>query len=74
MSAGKAGYGRWIKAIVPAAIAAIVFIGLHKHGISPIWAAVAILFFRGIFRFMYGAVCLLVTVATVICILILLVF
>lgn len=74
MSAGKAGYGRWIKAIVPAAIAAIVFSGLHKHGISPIWAAVAILFFRGIFRFMYGAVCLLVTAVTVICILILLVF
>lgn len=55
-------------------VAFAVFSYLHSRGISPVWAAVAIVCFRGFFRFLYKIACLLVAAAILFCILSYLVF
>ena len=40
-------------------VAFAVFSYLYSRGISPVWAAVAIVCFRGFFRFLYKIACLL---------------
>ena len=47
---------------------------LHSRGISPVWAAVAIVCFRGFFRFIYRIACFLLAAAILFCILSYLVF
>lgn len=47
---------------------------LYSRGISPVWAAVAIVCFRGFFRFLYMIACLLVAAIILFCILSYLVF
>ena len=54
--------------------AAIAFSWLYSHGISPVWTAVAIVCFRGLFRFLYRIACILVAFAIILCILSFLVF
>lgn len=55
--------GKWIKRMALAAAAFIVFSYLYSRGISPVWTAVAIVCFRGFFRFLYKIACLLVAAA-----------
>ena len=59
-------------AVVLVAFAVVSF--LYSRGISPVWAAVAIVCFRGFFRFLYKIACLLVAAAILFCILSYLVF
>lgn len=59
-------------ALVLAAFA--VFSYLYSRGISPVWVAVAIVCFRGFFRFLYKIACLLVAAIILFCILSYLVF
>ena len=47
---------------------------VYSHGISPVWTAVAIVCFRGLFRFLYRIACMLVALAIILCILSFLVF
>ena len=47
----------------------IIFSWLYSHGISPVWTAVAIICFRGLFRFLYRIACFLVALAIILCIL-----
>ena len=61
--------GKWIKKMALAAAAFIMFSYLYSRGISPVWAAVAIVCFRGFFRFLYKIACLLVAAAILFCIL-----
>ena len=65
---------RWAKTAALAVTAAIVFSWLYSHGISPVWTAVAIVCFRGLFRFLYRIACFLVALAIILCILSFLVF
>ena len=55
-------------------VAFAVFSYLYSRGISPVWAAVAIVCFRGFFRFLYKIACLLVAAAIFFCIFSYLVF
>lgn len=55
-------------------VAFAVFSYLYSRGISPVWAAVAIVCFRGFFRFLYKIACLLVAAVILFCILSYLVF
>ena len=55
---------KWIRIMALAIVAFIVFSYLHSRGISPVWAAVAIVCFKGFFRFLYKIACLLVTDST----------
>ena len=66
--------GKWIKRMALAAAAFIVFSYLYSRGISPVWTAVAIVCFRGFFRFLYKVACFLVAAAILFCILSYLVF
>lgn len=50
----------WLWRILSVTAAAAVFGYLYTRGISPIWAAVAIVCFRGFFRFLYKIACLIV--------------
>lgn len=70
----KIAGSRWTKPLALAVTAAVIFSWLYTHGISPVWTAVAIVCFRGIFRFLYRVVCLLVALAILLCILSLLAF
>ena len=65
---------KWIRIMALAIVAFIVFSYLHSRGISPVWAAVAIVCFKGFFRFLYKIACLLVAAAILFCILSYLVF
>ena len=65
---------KWIRRILLALAAAVFFNYLYTHGISPVWAAVAIVFFKGFFRFIYAIACLIVTVAILAAILSFLIF
>lgn len=65
---------RRIRIAALAVVAFIVFSYLHSRGISPVWAAVAIVCFKGFFRFLYKIACLLVAAAILFCILSYLVF
>ena len=59
-------------ALVLVAFAVVSY--LYSRGISPVWAAVAIVCFRGFFRFLYKIACLLVAAIILFCILSYLVF
>ena len=50
-------------------VAFAIFSYLYSRGISPVWAAVAIVCFRGFFRFLYMIACLLVAAIILFCIL-----
>ena len=43
---------KWIRMIALGIVAFIVFSYLYSRGISPVWAAVAIVCFKGFFRFL----------------------
>ena len=57
-----------------AVAAFIVFSYLYTRGISPVWMAVAIVCFRGFFRFIYKIACFLLAAVIIFCILSYLVF
>ncbi len=65
---------KWIRMMALAIAAFIVFSYLYSRGISPVWVAVAIVCFKGFFRFLYKIACLLVAAAILFCILSYLVF
>ena len=65
---------KWIRMIALGITAFIVFSYLYSRGISPVWAAVAIVCFRGFFRFLYKTACFLLAAAILFCILSYLVF
>ena len=46
-------YKRQVRTIALGFAAFIVFSYMYTRGISPVWAAVAIVCFRGFFRFLY---------------------
>jgi len=50
---GKLTTGKWTRMTVLAIAAFIVFGYLYSRGVSPVWTAVAIVCFRGFFRFLY---------------------
>ena len=60
---------RWVRTIALGVVAFIVFSYIYSRGISPVWAAVAIVCFKGFFRFIYRIACLLVAAAILFCIL-----
>lgn len=62
---------KWIAIII---LSALVFTFLYKHGISPVWAAVAIVCLKGVFKFIYVIASCLVTLAIIIAILSFLIF
>ncbi len=66
--------GKWIRIIALAITASIVFGYMYSRGISPVWVAVAIVCFRGFFKFLYGVACFLVAAAILFCILSFLIF
>lgn len=70
----KIADSRWARTLALAVTAAIIFSWLYSHGISPVWTAVAIICFRGLFRFLYRIACFIVTLAIILCILSFLVF
>ncbi len=53
---------RWLWRILSVIAAAALFGYLYSRGISPVWAAVAIVCFRGFFRFLYRIACIIVAV------------
>lgn len=65
---------RRIRIAALAVVAFIVFSYLHSKGISPVWTAIAIVCFRGFFRFIYRIACFLLAAAILFCILSYLVF
>lgn len=65
---------KWIKVITIVIIALFGFSYLNRHGISPVWTAVLIVLFPGIFRFLYKVICFLVAVALLIALLGFLIF
>ena len=71
---GKLRTAKWIRMIALGIVVFIVFNYLYSRGISPVWAAVAIVCFKGFFRFLYKVACLLVAAAILFCILSYLVF
>ena len=70
----KIAGSRWARTLALAVTAAVIFSWIYTHGISPVWTAVAIICFRGFFRFLYRVACLLVALAIILCILSFLVF
>lgn len=66
---GKIKASRWVRIIALGITAFIVFSYMYTRGISPVWAAVAIVCFRGFFRFLYRIACFLVAAAILFCIL-----
>lgn len=66
---GKIQANRWVRTIALGITAFIVFSYIYSRGISPVWAAVAIVCFRGFLRFLYRIACLLVAAAILFCIL-----
>lgn len=70
----KIADSRWARTLALAVTAAIIFSWLYSHGISPVWTAVAIICFRGLFRFLYRIACFLMALAIILCILSFLVF
>ena len=65
---------KWIGKILLVLAAALFFNYLYTHGVSPVWAAVAIMFCKGVFRFIYAIACLVVTLAIIFAILSFLIF
>lgn len=71
---GRIKANGWIRIIALGIAAFIVFSYMYSRGVSPVWAAVAIVCFKGFFRFLYRIACLLVAAAILFCILSFLVF
>ena len=59
----RARTGRWLRLAALAIAAFIVFDYLYTRGVSPVWVAVAIVCFRGFFRFIYRIACFLLAAA-----------
>ena len=55
----RARTGRRLRLAALAIVAFIVFDYLYTRGVSPVWVAVAIVCFRGFFRFIYRIACFL---------------
>ena len=70
----SANWKKWMKIIVILIVAPIGFSYLYRHGISPVWTAVAIVVFPGFFRFIYKIACFLVAMAIIFAILSFLIF
>lgn len=62
---------KWIAIVI---LLALVFTFLYKHGVLPVWAAVAIVCLKGGFKFIYVIASCLVTLAIIIAILSFLIF
>ena len=65
---------KWIGTAIVAVIAALGFSYLYTRGVSPVWAAVAIVCFPGFFRFIYKIACIVMTALILFAILSFLVF
>lgn len=65
---------KWIGMILLAVVAALGFSYLYTRGVSPIWAAVAIVCFPGFFRFIYKIACIVMAALILFAILSFLVF
>lgn len=65
---------KWIATALVAVIAAIVFSYLYSRGVSPVWAAVAIVCFPGFFKFIYKIACIVMAALIIFAILSFLVF
>lgn len=70
----KIAGSKWARTLALAVTIAVIFNWFYTHGISPIWIAVAIICFRGFFKFLYRVACLLMTLVILLCILSFLVF
>jgi hypothetical protein len=70
----SANWKKWMKIILILIVAPIGFSYLYRHGISPVWAAVAIVIFPGFFRFIYKIACFIVAMAIIFAILSFLIF
>ena len=64
---------KWIGMIL-LAVAALGFSYLYTRGVSPVWAAVAIVCFPGFFRFIYKIACIVMAALILFAILSFLVF
>ena len=62
---------KWIRIVT---LGIVAFIYLHSRDISPVWAAVAIVCFRGFFRFIYRIACFLLAAVILFCIISYLIF
>ena len=65
---------KWIGMILLAVVAALGFSYLYTRGVSPVWAAVAIVCFPGFFRFIYKIACIVMAALILFAILSFLVF
>ena len=65
---------KWIGMILLAVVAALGFSYLYTRGVSPVWAAVAIVCFPGFFRFIYKIACIVMSALILFAILSFLVF
>lgn len=65
---------KWIGLALLAVVAALGFSYLYTRGVSPVWAAVAIVCFPGFFRFIYKIACIVMAALILIAILSFLVF
>ncbi len=65
---------KWIGLALTAAVAALVFSYLYSRGISPVWAAVAIVCFPGFFKFIYKIACIVMAALILFAILSFLIF
>ncbi|KAA5467681.1 hypothetical protein [Bacteroides caccae] len=65
---------KWIRIVTLGIVAFIMFNYLHSRDISPVWAAVAIVCFRGFFRFIYRIACFLLAAVILFCIISYLIF
>jgi hypothetical protein len=53
----------WLWKAIRILALATVFGYLYTRGVSPVWAALAIVFFRGFLRFLYKIACIIVAAA-----------
>ena len=65
---------KWIGMIRLAVVAAVGFSYRYTRGVSPVWAAVAIVCFPGFFRFIYKIACIVMAALILFAILSFLVF
>lgn len=53
----------WLRKVILIFALSAVFGYLYTRGVSPVWAALAIVFFRGFFRCLYKIACIIVATA-----------
>lgn len=70
MMAIRSGKGRLIGKTVMIIAAAAAFVWLHKHGMSPVVAALVLLFLRSILRFLFRTMCCLMTLVVLVAIIV----